>query len=86
MYFNFIGNVLKELVEPEGAVIFTRAFELGDDSISTLELWGAEYQENNAMLCKPDDIPGLGNIARRERCPVHVVGTVTGNGRVSDSS
>lgn len=45
------GNVLKELVEPNGAVVFTKEFQLGDPTITTLELWGAEYQENDALLC-----------------------------------
>ncbi|XP_012285205.1 phosphoribosylformylglycinamidine synthase [Orussus abietinus] len=76
------GNVLKELVEPAGAVIFTKKFELGDQSISTLELWGAEYQENDAILCRSEDVPLLKEIARRERCPINFVGTVTGNGRI----
>ena len=35
------GNVLKEIVEPAGAVIFTEEFQLGDPSVSALELWGA---------------------------------------------
>ncbi|XP_054263875.1 phosphoribosylformylglycinamidine synthase [Macrosteles quadrilineatus] len=76
------GNVLKELVEPAGAVIFSKHFTLGDPSISTLELWGAEYQENDALLCRPDHADLLRQIAARERCPVNFVGTVTGNGRV----
>lgn len=38
------GNVLKELVEPKGAKYFVSNFELGDPTLSTLELWGAEYQ------------------------------------------
>jgi phosphoribosylformylglycinamidine synthase len=46
------GNVLKELVEPAGADIYADRFQLGDPTISTLELWGAEYQENDALLCK----------------------------------
>lgn len=76
------GNVLKELVEPAGAVIFTRNFDLGDPSISTLELWGAEYQESNAILCKPKDADLLKRIAAREKCPINFVGTVTGNGKI----
>ncbi|XP_046748343.1 phosphoribosylformylglycinamidine synthase [Diprion similis] len=76
------GNVLKELVEPAGAVIFTKKFELGDPSISTLELWGAEYQENDAILCKPEHVSLLEKIAIRERCPINFVGTVTGNGKI----
>ncbi|KAJ8675420.1 hypothetical protein QAD02_011206 [Eretmocerus hayati] len=76
------GNVLKELVEPAGAVIFSKKFELGDPSISTLELWGAEYQENDAILCKKEDTKVLEKIAARERCPINFVGTVTGNGKI----
>ena len=51
------GNVLKEIVEPgmAGAVIFTKEFQLGDPTINALELWGAEYQENNAVLINPED-------------------------------
>ncbi len=81
MYF-CVGNVLKELVEPAGAVIFAKAFELGDESISTLELWGAEYQESNAILCDANAEQILSEIARRERCPMNIVGAVTGNGNV----
>ncbi|CAH1394012.1 unnamed protein product [Nezara viridula] len=76
------GNVLKELVEPMGAVVFCNAFTLGDDSISTLELWGAEYQESNAILLKPEDETILLKLSRRERCPIDIVGVVTGTGKV----
>lgn len=82
-FLYFVGNVLKELVEPAGAVIFCKKFALGDPSISTLELWGAEYQENNALLCRTEHRRLLQSVADRERCPVCFVGTVTGNGRVS---
>lgn len=76
------ANVLQEIVEPAGAVIFTKNFELGDPSLSTLELWGAEYQENDAILCKSEDAELLKQIAEREKCPINFVGTVTGNGRI----
>jgi len=36
--------VLKEICEPNGAIIHSDAFELGDPTINVLELWGAEYQ------------------------------------------
>uniref|UniRef100_A0A336M968 Phosphoribosylformylglycinamidine synthase n=1 Tax=Culicoides sonorensis TaxID=179676 RepID=A0A336M968_CULSO len=79
------GNVLKELVEPgyAGAVIFTKEFQLGDPTITALELWGAEYQENNAILCKPEDRKVLEEICARERCPISFVGFVTGEGFVT---
>ena len=51
--------MLKELVEPEGAVVYTKEFQLGDPTITTLELWGAEYQENDALLCSKENRPIL---------------------------
>jgi len=76
------GNVLKELVEPAGAVYFTKRFQLGDPTLNTLELWGAEYQESDAILCSQEDVSLLQEIANRERCPVCFVGVVTGDGKV----
>lgn len=76
------GNVLKELVEPAGAVIFTNRFSLGDETINTMELWGAEYQESNAILVQEKDSDKLMKISKRERCQVDFVGVVTGNGKV----
>lgn len=76
------GNVLKELVEPVGGIIYANRFELGDPTINALELWGAEYQESNALLCSKDDMELLKTICKRERCPVNFVGEVTGTGRV----
>lgn len=79
------GNVLKELVEPKfaGAVIFSKEFQLGDPTINALELWGAEYQENNAILCRAEDRQLFEAICARERCPISFVGAVTGNGFVT---
>ncbi|XP_074041369.1 phosphoribosylformylglycinamidine synthase [Leptinotarsa decemlineata] len=77
------GNVLKELVEPVGGIIYANRFELGDPTINILEIWGAEYQENNALLCKEKDLDFLKNICKRERCPINIVGTVTGTGKVA---
>ena len=76
------GNVLKEIVEPEGAIIYCDRFTLGDATISTLDLWGAEYQESDAILIAPEDKELLETISRREKCPVDFVGHVTGDGRI----
>ncbi|KAH9519338.1 hypothetical protein Btru_075289 [Bulinus truncatus] len=76
------GNVLKELVEPAGAVIRAKDFQLGDPTISVMELWGAEYQESNALLVGREDLALLKGIGSRERCPVCNVGTVTDAGKI----
>jgi phosphoribosylformylglycinamidine synthase len=75
-------NVLKEIVEPAGAVIEVRDIPVGDDSLSVLEIWGAEYQENDALLLRPEHEELFRALAEREKVPVAFVGRVTGDGRI----
>ncbi len=75
-------NVLKEIVEPAGARLEIREIPIGDDSLSVLEIWGAEYQENDALLVRPKDEALFRSMCERERVPVSFVGRVTGDGRV----
>lgn len=53
------GNVLKEIAEPKGAVIHAKNFTLGDPTIDTLELWGAEYQVSCFRFLIINDQPDL---------------------------
>lgn len=82
------GNVCKEIVEPEGAIIEIRDVLAGDKTLSVLELWGAEFQENDCLLLKPESMELFAAIAAREKAPWSVVGRVTGDGKivVHDSS
>lgn len=73
-------NVLKELVYPAGARIDVRKIPLGDETLSVLEIWGAEYQESNALLIRPEKADLLENLCKREKVPFAVVGEVTGDG------
>ncbi|KFM22797.1 putative phosphoribosylformylglycinamidine synthase, chloroplastic/mitochondrial [Auxenochlorella protothecoides] len=75
-------NVVKEIIYPLGAEIDVRAVHLGDATMSVLEIWGAEYQENDCLLIAPKDRPLLEALAARERCGVQVIGTIDGSGRV----
>jgi phosphoribosylformylglycinamidine synthase len=76
------GNVLKEIVEPAGAIYDIRKVYIGDNTLSVLEIWGSEYQENNALLIRPEDRELFEAIARRENCPTRILGEVTGDGKV----
>ncbi|XP_041046632.1 phosphoribosylformylglycinamidine synthase isoform X2 [Carcharodon carcharias] len=76
------GNVLKELSEPAGAMIYTSKFKVGDPTLSVLELWGAEYQETNALLMRSKDSAFLRAVCDREKCPVDFVGKITGDGKI----
>ncbi len=75
-------NVLKEIVEPEGAVIEIRDILVADQTLSVLEIWGAEYQENDALLIEEKDRDLFGSLCEREQAPWSVVGRVTGDGRI----
>jgi len=76
------GNVLKEIAEPAGAEIDIRKFLVGDPSMSILELWVAEFQENDALLLKPEHEALFNDICERERAPYSVVGKITGDGQI----
>ncbi|XP_040857208.1 phosphoribosylformylglycinamidine synthase [Ochotona curzoniae] len=76
------GNVLKELSEPAGAIIYTSRFQLGDPTLNALEIWGAEYQESNALLLRPLHRDFLTRVSIRERCPASFVGTITGDRKI----
>ncbi len=76
------GNILKELVEPVGAEYDIRNVYVGDKTLSVLEIWGAEYQENNGLLLDEKDLPLFEAIAKREACPFRIIGKVTGDGKV----
>lgn len=56
-------------------------FEL--EVIHSSQIWGAEYQENNAILVAEENLELVLKIATRENCPVTPVGKVTGDGKVS---
>ena len=76
------SNVLKEIAEPAGCRLELRDILIGDNSLSVLEIWGSEYQENNALLIQPESLDVFSKIATRENCPFAVLGVVTGDGRV----
>lgn len=76
------GNVLKEISAPNGAELDIRRLVVGDSTMSVRELWGAEYQENDAFLIRPEDREFIEEIARRENVHVMVLGEITDTGRM----
>jgi len=75
-------NVLKEIVSPAGARIEVRAIPVGDATMSVLEIWGAEYQENDALLLLPAHADLFRDLCEREQVPFAFVGMITGDGRI----
>ena len=75
-------NVVKEIIYPAGAKIDLRAIQLGDATLSVLEIWGAEYQEQDALLIYRDKEPLFRALCEREKVPFAVIGDIVGDGRI----
>ncbi|KAL4565824.1 hypothetical protein LXL04_029930 [Taraxacum kok-saghyz] len=75
-------NVVKEIIYPKGATIDIRAIVVGDHTMSVLEIWGAEYQEQDAILINPKSREILESLCKRERVSMAVLGTIDGQGHV----
>lgn len=75
-------NVVKEIIYPAGAKIEIRKIQLGDNTLSVLEIWGAEYQEQNALLIDPERAGDFLGICAREKVPCAFIGEITGDGYI----
>ncbi|TAN41823.1 MAG: phosphoribosylformylglycinamidine synthase [Nitrospirae bacterium] len=75
-------NVVKEIIYPAGATIEVRKIQLGDNTLSVLEIWGAEYQEQNALLISPERADEFMALCRREKVPCAYIGEITGDGYI----
>ncbi len=80
-------NVITELVNPAGGYVNIRKIKVGDNTLSVLEIWGAEYQERNALLIWEERIAEFCEICRREKIEPEILGEITGDGfiRVRDN-
>lgn len=73
------ANVLKELVEKSGGWVDVRKINVGDPTMSVLELYVAEYQERNGFLIAPENMERFQAICDREKVGCEVLGEVTGD-------
>ncbi len=76
------SNVLTELMEPAGGRVDIRKILVGDQTMSVLEIWVAEYQEGYGLLVRPENMVTFRWICERERVNCEVLGEITGDGNV----
>jgi phosphoribosylformylglycinamidine synthase len=74
-------NCLSELVEATGGEINLDQLPVGDPTLSAKEIIGNESQERMGLVVPEEHLDRLSRIAARERAPMFVVGTVTGDQR-----
>lgn len=75
-------NVVKELIYPSGAKIHIRNVLVGDNTLSALEIWVAEYQEQFGLLLRPTHEPMFRKMCARENVEPAVLGSIDGSGRI----
>lgn len=73
-------NCFSELLEETGGVIEIDKLPIGDPTLSDKEIISNESQERMGIAIHEKDVDLLKRISERERAPIYVVGTATGDG------
>ena len=77
-----LANVVKEIVYPNGGVVYLDNVTLGDNTISPLEIWCCEFQESDVLLIDNENIELLEKICLLENICCDILGTVTNTGKI----
>ena len=70
-------NCFAELLEDVGGELYIDALPLGDPSLSYTEILCNESQERMGLAIAADDLSWVEAVAKREGCPLYLVGKVT---------
>jgi phosphoribosylformylglycinamidine synthase len=75
-------NAITEIIETEGGIIYLDKLPIGDPTLGVREIWGNESQERMVVLVDDEGLVTLQKICEREKCPIAVVGEITGDGKL----
>jgi len=78
-----LSNGCPELVSHAGGRFYLRRINNEDKSMSPMEIWCCEAQERYVLGVAHDSLEKFLKLCERERCPVAVVGEVTGDMHLS---
>lgn len=78
-----MANVTKEICDEMGADVFIDRILCGDNSLSNLEKWVAEYQEQITMVIEKIHLFNLKEIAKRENVSCIDIGEINNSGIIS---
>jgi phosphoribosylformylglycinamidine synthase len=74
-----LSNACPELVAEVGATFLLREIHCSDKSLSPMEIWCNESQERYMLAIGPESLHAFEKICTREKCPMAVLGEVTGD-------
>ncbi len=77
-----VGNVLLEIGKLLGGRVKIRKIQIGDMTMSVLEIVSCEYQERMAYLIYPERFEVFRQICQREEVNCEDLGEITGDGRI----
>lgn len=77
-----MANVTKEIISPIGGIINLNKVNLGDETLSDMEIWGAEYQEQITILIYKNDLDKIKYICNRENTPFSNIGYIKNTGNI----
>lgn len=72
-----MANVTAEIPEPHGATVYMQSVNVGDDTMSDMEIWVSEHQEQMTFLAHQNEVELLKLLAKRENIALDVIGIVT---------
>jgi len=78
-----LSNGCPELVEAVGARFDLRAINNADPGMSPMQIWCNEAQERYVLIVGQSQMERFATLGKRERCPVAMIGQVSGDGRLS---
>jgi phosphoribosylformylglycinamidine synthase len=71
-----MANVLSEICQPHGAIVYMQDTNKGDDSMSDMEVLLSEFQEQVSILVHAHDISLINVLANREGLNIAHVGNI----------
>jgi len=79
-----LSNALPEAIahSRRGGRIDLRSIPSAESELSPMEIWCNEAQERYVLALTPGSVAQFSALCERERCPVAVVGEITGDGRL----
>jgi phosphoribosylformylglycinamidine synthase len=77
-----LSNGCPELIAETGGTFQLRSIHNEDRSMSPMEIWCCEAQERYVLAVLPESLEVFLALCERERCPVAVIGTATGDERL----
>jgi phosphoribosylformylglycinamidine synthase len=80
-----LANAVPEMVHAagRGGRVDLRSIPSEEPGMSPLQIWCNEAQERYVLAIAPADLERFRSICERERCPFAVIGSTTGDGRLT---